>query len=146
MRHPVLASLVAVLLMGCGPRFVGGSSASYGNADKQTTTQVVTQRDARGQLLFVIAWTAQGGGGSTSHSLDNLLKEIHGRPVNPSLERRAVYSLQTNGSLQEILLSPEQITALFGEMQTTNFHSSHSQLWQKEVAPKLNRVETGKGG
>jgi hypothetical protein len=143
MKRLVLASLILVgLLIGCGPRFGGGSfGGSYGNADLETTTEVVTQCDRSGQLLFVIAWTARSGGGTTTRSQRNLLTKIHGRPVQPSLDRRAVYAFQTDGSLQEISLTEEQVAALFREMQATDFHTSHNQLWQKEVVPKLIRVE-----
>jgi len=142
MKRLVLASLVLVgLLVGCGPRFGGGSSGSYGNPDRQTTTEVVTQRDPNGQLLFAIAWTAKSGGGTITRSQRNLLTTIHGRTVYPSLARRAVYAFQTNGGLREIPLTQEQITTLFREMQATDFHTSHSQLWQKEVAPSLIKVE-----
>jgi hypothetical protein len=142
MKRLALTSIIFVgLLVGCGPRFGGGSTGSYGNADLETTTEVVTQRDRSGQLLFVIAWTARSGGGTTTHSQRNLLTKIHGRPVQPSLDRRAVYAFQADGSLREISLTEEQVAALFREMQATDFHTSHSQLWQKEVVPKLIRVE-----
>lgn len=138
----VLISIVLVgLVAGCGPRYGGGSSSSYGNADHQTTTEIVTQRDPNGQLLFVIAWTAKHGGGSTSFSGRNLLTSIHGREVRPSLDRRAVYALQADGSLRPVALSDEQVTALFQEMEQAGFHTSHSELWQKAVAPGLIDVE-----
>jgi hypothetical protein len=145
-RHVLTLLVFAGLLAGCGQRFGGGSFSSYGNADKETTTEVVTQRDPKGQLLFVIAWTARSGGGRSTRSQRNLITKIHGLPVYPSLDRRAVYAFQTNGVLQEISLTQEQIANLFGEMEATDFHTSHSQIWQKEIAPKLIRAEASDGG
>jgi len=146
MKRLVITSLVlASFVVGCRPRFGGGSSGSYGNADRETTTEVVTQRDPDGHLLFVIAWTAKNGGGSTSFSGRNLLTSIHGHTVHPSLERRAVYALQADGTLQQIPLTDEQITALFREMQDVGFHTSHSDIWQEAVAPHLIRVEATNG-
>ena len=133
------------LVVGCGPRFGGGSCASYGNADRESTTEVITQRDPDGHLLFVIAWTAKGGGGTTGYSDRNLLTRIHGHAVHPSLDHRGVYALQADGGLQSISLTDEQITALFREMESTGFHTSHSKLWQEAVAPHLSRVEADNG-
>jgi hypothetical protein len=133
----VLAGLVA----GCGRNYGGSSVDSYGNPDRETTTEVVRQRDPNGQLLFIIAWTAKHGGGSTSFSERNLLTNIHGREVHPRLDRRAVYALQADGSLRQVALSDEQIATLFQEMEQPGFHTSHSKLWQEAVAPSLMRVE-----
>ena len=142
MKHLVVLTLILTgLVVGCGPRYGGGSFGSYANSDGASSTVVATQRDQSGRLLFAIAWTATNGGGSTSSSDRNLLTQIHGRPVHPSLDRHAVYSLQADGSLLELSLTDEQISTLFQEMQRADFHTSHSELWQKAVAPKLVRVE-----
>lgn len=146
MTRLFLISVVLVgLVAGCGPKYGGGSSSSYGNADHETTTEVETQRDPNGQLLFVIAWTAKHGGGRTSSSGRNLLTSIHGQEVRPSLDRRAVYALQADGSLRQIALSDDQVAALFQEMEQAGFHTSHSKLWQKSIAPSLIRVEATSG-
>lgn len=139
----IIAIYLLAFVASCNraPTFVGGSSGSYGNPDRESTTELVTQRDPHGQLLFVIAWTATHGGGSTRHSERNLLTQIHGRAVHPSLDQRAVYSLQTDGSLHQIPLTDKQINALFREMQEPSFHTSHSELWQNVIAPSLIRVE-----
>lgn len=145
MKLLVIASFIlASLIVGCGPKYVGGSHGSYGNADRESTTQVVTQRDPNGQLLFAIAWTAKGAGGSSA-SAHNLLTHIHGHPVHPSLDHRAVYALQADSSLYQIPLTEEQIASLFREMQDTGFHTSHSELWQRAVVPHLIRVEATNG-
>lgn len=142
MRCYILVSFILMgLVAGCSPRFGGGSSSSYGNPDRETTTDVVTQRDPNGQLLFVIAWTAKHGGGSTSFSSRNIVTSIHGQAIHPSLDRRAVYALQADGSLRQVSLSDEQITTLFREMELPGFHTSYSDLWQKSIAPGLIRVE-----
>src|SRR5215469_13270283 len=134
-RFVLISIILAGLVAGCGRNYGGGSSASYGNADHVTTTEVVMQRDPNGRLLFVIAWTAKHGGGGTEFSGHNLLTSIHGREVHPRLDRRAVYALQGDDSLKEIALSEDQISALFREIAQTGFHTSHSTLWQKAVAP-----------
>jgi len=78
--------------------------------------------------------------GSVSFSARNLLTNINGVEVHPNLNRRAVYALQTDGSLRSLALSDEQVTALFREMMQAGFHTSHSELWQKIVAPNLTDV------
>ncbi len=145
MKRLVITSFMLFSLLGCGPRFGGGSSGGYANSDQQTTTAVVTQRDQNGRLLFVIAWTAKQGVGTTEFSGRNLLTSIHGRPVHPSLERHAVHALQGDGSLEQIPLSDEHIASLFQEIEQAGFHTSHSELWQKVVAPHLTRVEATNG-
>jgi hypothetical protein len=145
MKRLVIVSFMLVGLVGCGPRFGGGSSGSYANADGETTTEVVTQRDQRGQLLFVVAWASKHGGGSTERSGRSLLTSIHGRAVHPNLERRAVYALQGDGSLRQISLSDGQIAQLFQEMERPGFHAAHSDFWQKAVAPQLIKVEVPSG-
>jgi hypothetical protein len=142
--RPVYIALALVLVAGC-QRYGGSSLASYANPDQQTTTAVVTQRDPQGSLLFLVAWTTKNGAGRTSSAQPNLVTEIHGHPIHPNLERHAVYALQPDNSLKEIPLTPEQATALFQEMQSTDFHTSHSKLWQSEVAPRLLRVEAPNG-
>jgi hypothetical protein len=107
---------------------------------------VVTQRDAQQNLLFVIAWTAERGGASASWSEQNLLTSIHGRPLRPSLGKKALYALQPDHSLSEVAISEADLGALLNEMQKEGFHTSHSELWQKQVAPKLSKVEAGGGG
>ncbi|HEU5070597.1 MAG TPA: hypothetical protein VFV96_09320 [Verrucomicrobiae bacterium] len=144
-RLILISAILVSLVAGCGTRFGGGSSASYGNADHETATEVLTQRDPTGQLLFVIAWTAEHGGGSTSFSDRNQLTSIHGHEVHPSFDRRAVYALQADGSLRQVALSDEQVATLFREMEQPGFHTSHSDLWQKAVAPHLIRVEPTNG-
>lgn len=100
----------------------------------------MSQRDRDGHLFFVIAWIAnQPGGGSASR--DGLLTEIYGRPIHPSLDHRAVYALQLDGSLQEIPLTEEHIARLFREMKSDDFHPLRNELWQREIAPMLRRVE-----
>ncbi len=108
-------------------------------------TEVVTQRDPQGRLLFVIAWTAKRGGGTTSQSGLNLLTTIHGHAVSPSLSKQAVYALRPDYSLKEIPLTAKQIAALFSEMENREFHPSQSKLWQDEVAPRLRQVESDGG-
>ena len=144
-RLIIISVILVSLVTGCGPKYGGGSSSSYGNADNETTTEVVTQRDSNGQLLFVIAWTAKHGGGSTSFSERNLLTRIHGQAVHPSLDHRAMYALQADGSLQQIALSADQLATLFQEMGQAGFHTSHSELWQKTVAPSLIKVDATNG-
>ena len=141
----IVAGLVILTMSSDGgrgrPRYGGGSLASYGNPDRRTTTCVVTQHDARQNLLLVIAWTAERGGGSTSRSGQNLLVSIHERPVRPSLKKKALYALQPDYTLREILMTEPDRRALFDELQKEGFHTSHSALWQKQVAPKLSKVE-----
>jgi hypothetical protein len=139
----LLAALLAVYNL--RPSFVGGSLADYANADHVTTTAIATQRDQQGHLLFVIAWTAKHGAGSVTHSGRNLLTAIHGHPIHPSLDKRAVYGLQLDYSLKQIPLTEEQTGTLLREMQNADFHTSHNGLWQKEIAPHLAQVETQGG-
>jgi hypothetical protein len=141
---PIFLVLTFALVAGC-QRYGGGYAGSYGNADRETTTEVVTQRDPHGALLFVIAWTAKHGGGTTSQSDRNLFTTIHGHAIHPNLQKRAVYSFQPDGSLKELPLREEQVAALFQEMQKADFHTSHSKLWQDEIAPQLVRVEAPDG-
>jgi hypothetical protein len=141
---PIFIALALALFAGC-QRYGGGSFGAYGNADHETTTEVLTQRDPQGSLLFVIAWTAKHGGGAMSQSSRNLLTTIHGHAIHPSLEKRAVYAFQPDGTLTELPLKEEQVTALFQEMQKADFHTSHSKLWQDEIAPRLVRVEAPNG-
>jgi uncharacterized lipoprotein YajG len=105
-------ALALVLVAGC-QRYDGSSLTSYGNPDLQTTTAVVTQRDPQGSMLFVVAWTARNGAGTTSSSQRNLITEIHGHPIHPNLERHTVYALQPDNSLREIPLTAQQTTALY---------------------------------
>ena len=140
-RFLLISAILVGMIAGCGRNYGGGSSVSYGNADHQTTTEVVMQRDPNGRLLFIIAWIAKHGGGGTQYSRRNLLTSIHGREVHPHLDRRAVYALQVDGSLRQVALSDEKIAALFREIAQTGFHTSHSELWQKAVAPSLISVE-----
>lgn len=144
-RLILIAAFSLVLATGCGPGYGGGSCGSYADADKETSTAVATQRDPNGRLLFVVAWTAKQGSGSAAYSRRNLLTKIHDRPVHPSLERRTVYALKLDGSLQAIPLSDEHVAMLFREMQQSDFHTSHSELWQKMIAPHLIRVEARNG-
>jgi hypothetical protein len=123
----------------------GGSSGSYGKPDRQTQTCVVTQLDPQQKLLFVIAWTAERAG-TSSRSGQNLLTAIHGHPVSPSTSRRALYALQADHTLNEIPLSEADLKSLFDEMQKHGFHTTHSEVWQKRVAPNLAKVESPGGG
>jgi hypothetical protein len=100
----------------------------------------MSQRDRDGQLFFVITWIASRPGFASARQ-DGLLTEIYGRPVHPRLDRRAVYALQPDGSLHEIPLTEEQIARLFREMKSDDFHPLDNELWQREIAPKLRRVE-----
>lgn len=146
MKPIVIILLILVgLTSGCGPMYGGGSFASYGNPDHETTTEVVTQCDPQGHLLFVIAWTAKHGGGTTTDSDRNLFTRIHGHPIHPNLDHRDVYALQADGGLKRISLTDGQITELFREMRSTNFHTSHCKLWQEAIAPHLIRVEANNG-
>jgi hypothetical protein len=95
-------------------------------------------------LFFVIAWIADRPGGGSAIR-DGLLTEIYGRPVHPSLDHRAVYALQPDGRLQEIPLPEDQIARLFREMKSDDFHPLRNELWQREIAPKLIRVEEVNG-
>ena len=141
MRYIIPISIfLASLVVGCGPGYGGGSLSSYANTD-QSTTEVLTQRDSSGQLLFVVAWTAKHGGGGTGFSHRNLLTSIHGREVHPSLDRHAVYALQADGSLKLIPLSDQQVTSFFLEMDKSGFDVSDSELWQKMIVPNLVMVE-----
>jgi hypothetical protein len=140
-RLVIISIALTGFLVGCGPRYRVGSVDSYGNADRETVTEVVRQRDPDGHLLFLIAWTAKNGGGKTSFSDRNLLTSIHGHKVYPSLDHRAVYALQADGTLQKIPLSDEELATLFREMEDINFHTSHNDIWQKMVTPHLIRVE-----
>lgn len=144
-RLPIIVFILVSLAVGCGPRFGGAVSSSYANADQETTTEVVAQRDLDGQFLFVIAWTAKHGGGNRHFSGRNLLTSIHGHPVHPSLEQHSVYTLQPDGTLRQIPISVQQVSTLFREIQASDFHPSHSDLWQKEIAPHLARVEATNG-
>lgn len=147
----LIALLLVVVSVSCDRAPVrtvygGGSSGSYSNPDRQTTTCVVTQLDPQQKLLFVVAWTAERGGGTSSRSEQNLLTTIHGHPVTPSTSKRALYALQPDHTLREIPLSEPDLKALFDEMQKEGFHTSHSELWQKQVAPNLTKVESPSGG
>ena len=141
MRHLLPAILIiAVAMCGCRPHFEGCSGSTYPSPDNKSTTLLMSQRDGSGDLFFVIAWIAdRPGGGSASQ--DGLLTEIYGRPVHPSLDHRAVYALQPDGSLQELPLTEGQIMQLFREMKSEDFHPLRHELWQREIAPKLRRVE-----
>jgi hypothetical protein len=147
MKRFVLTTLMLTLVglaFGCKSRYSGGSFSSYANPDQDSTTCVITQRDSDGRLLFAIAWTSRhGGGGSTSQN--GLLTQIHSRRIYPHLDRRAVYAFQPDGKIQDLHLTDEQISVLFREMEAAGFHTSHSEFWQKEVAPKLFSVEAGNG-
>ncbi len=122
-------------------RFGGCSMASYGNKDAETVTCVVTQKDTKGGPLFVIAWIAKNGMGETTTSGLNELTAIHGKKVQPNTKKQAVYALQSDHSLQQILLDGNQLKTLFDEMQKEGFHPNHSKLWQNQVSPKLAKVE-----
>jgi hypothetical protein len=143
---PLSIALVLALagVAGC-QRYGGSSLGSYGNPDRSSVTAVLTQRDPHGSFLFVVAWTATNSVGTVLHGARDLVTEINGRPIHPDLQKRAVYAFQPDGSLKEIPLAKEQITALFQEMQNTNFHTSHSRLWQEAVSPRLLKVEVTGG-
>jgi len=140
-RFVVSLVILAALASGCGPRYVGGMCGSYANADRKTFTEVATQRDQHGQLLFVIAWTRRNGDTTYEYSGRNLLTSINGHPVQASLDHRAVYALQADGTLQQLPLSETQTTALFQEMQQTDFHATFSALWQQAIAPRLVQIQ-----
>jgi hypothetical protein len=141
MKHVIPAILlIAVAVCGCRSQFEGGSGYTYPDPDNKSTTLLMSQRDGDGQLFFVIAWIASQPGGSSARR-DGLLTEIYDRPVHPRLDRRAVYALQPDGSLQEIPLTEEQIARIFLEMKSDDFHPLGNELWQREIAPKLRRVE-----
>lgn len=145
MKHFLPIILIIVMAMcGCRPQFEGGSAHTYPAPDNKSTTLLMSQRDGDGQLFFVIAWIASQPGGSSARS-DGLLTEIYDRPVRPRLDRRAVYALQPDGGLQEIPLTKEQIERLFRDMKSDDFHPLHNELWQREIAPKLRRVDEGGG-
>jgi hypothetical protein len=148
MKQFVLVTLLPVILVaGCsfGPEFGGGTSASYGNADKETVTVVVTQRDPQRDLLFAITWKARHGAGGMSYSSNNLLSAINGHSVRPRVDQRGVYALQPDHSLKPIPLTEQQMKALFRELENGAFHTSHSELWQKQIAPHLVIVESAAG-
>jgi hypothetical protein len=140
----IIITLVLALVLGC-QRYGGGSSRSYANPDKLTSTEVVIQHDQMTNPIFVIAWTDSHGGGKESWSGRNLLTSIHGHYIHPSLDKQAVYALQSDHTVREIPLNQEQIAKLFDEIQQPDFHTSHSKLWQKEIAPRLITVEAPGG-
>ena len=145
MRHLLPAILIiAVAMCGCRPQFEGCSGSTYPSPDNKSTTLLMSQRDRSGHLFFVIAWIADRPGGGSAIR-DGLLTEIYGRPVHPSLDHRAVYALQPDGRLQEIPLPEDQIARLFREMKSDDFHPLRNELWQREIAPKLIRVEEVNG-
>lgn len=146
MRHllpAILVIVIAAVVCGCRPQFEGCSGSTYPSPDNKSTTLLMSQRDGSGHLFFVIAWIADRPGGGSA-SKDGLLTEIYGRPVHPSLDHRAVYALQPDGSLQELPLTEEQLIQLFREMKSEDFDPMRHELWQREIAPKLRRVEESK--
>src|SRR5690242_12587879 len=106
-KHLIATATLLFLATGCSrpPTYGGASTGSYGNADRRTTTCVVTQLDAERNILFAIAWTAEHGGGSAAQSGENLLTAIHDHPVHPNPAKRALYALQPDHTLREIPLN-----------------------------------------
>jgi hypothetical protein len=147
MKQLLLLTVLVLLTTSCDRRAVyGGSSlAGYENGDQRTRTGVITQRDPQKRLLFVIGWTAQGVVGRSSSSEVNFVTSIHGHAVHPDPGKHAVYALQPDYSLRELPLSEGDVRALFAEMEVEGFHTSHSELWHKQIAPKLANVEAGDG-
>ena len=154
MKRLLVSTLLVFVALGCdrgpvapvAPVPGGGSAGSYSHPDRRTSTCVVKQRDTQQNLLFVIAWTTERDSVSASWSEQNLLTSIHGRPVRPRLGKKALYALQPNYTLSEVAMSEADLGALFNDMGKEGFHASHSELWQKQVAPKLSKVDASGGG
>ena len=147
---PILTTLLLALVVGCnrGPVVAGsgGGSGSYANDDGRTCTAVVTQLDAQQNLLFLIAWTYERGGATNTLSDSGLLEAVRSPQVHPSFDRRGVYALQPDRTIKEIPLSREQIGPLFRYVQSAGFHPRSSDVWQKEIAPRLQTVRNNPDG
>ena len=147
---PILTTLLLALVVGCnrGPVVAGsgGGSGSYANDDGRTCTAVVTHLDAEPNLLFLIAWTYKRGGATNTLSDSGLLEAVRGSRVHPSFDRRGVYALQPDRTIKEIPLSHEQLGLLFRDVQSAGFHPRSSDLWKKEVAPRLETVRHDHAG
>ena len=146
--NPLLISLLIVLAAGCSRRPIvagglGGGTSVY--ADGPKGIAVVKQLDPQLNVLFLIAWTFDRDGATNSLSDQGLLATVRDPRVQPSSQKRAVYTLQPDYTLSEVPLTQEQISALFGETQGSDFQPSQSELWQKAVAPLLRSVKVKNG-
>ena len=147
---PILIIVLLALVVGCNRAPVvagsGGGAGSYANDDGRTCTAVVTHLDSQQNLLFLIAWDYDRGEATNTLSDRGLLEAVRRPQVHPSFDRRGVYALQADHTLKGIPLTPEQIELLFRDVQSNGFHPRTSELWQKEIVPRLQTVRNDHEG
>lgn len=150
MRYIISISLIAIcgFLGGCGifgqQPYGGGTSGSAAiPGDYSKHYAYVFQYDkTERKPLFVIFWIKTNGTKSGSKmDYRSLTTEINGRPITPSLSRKAAYALQQDYSLKEIALTNEEIDHLFKVDEDDKDSIAHDKLFQSKVVPNLKLVD-----
>ena len=125
---------------------ISGSAAIAGDYSKQYAYVFQFNvyhgiyNEGKRKPLFAVFWIKSNGAESSITSDNrNLIKEINGHLIAPSLSQKAIYALQPDYHLQEIPLQKEEIDYLFEALRSGNLVQSKN--WQSTVVPKLQLVD-----
>jgi hypothetical protein len=120
-RIAVLLTLVlsGVALAGCSPKggvATAGSEGMSDNGEIDYVYQLPPPSSTSPETpLFLVLWLGKQGtrGGTVGGST----MEVHGHPISPELDKKAVYALQPDYSLRELSLTPAEIDDLLSNRQ-----------------------------
>ena len=121
-HSPQVVALATLLIIGAVSdgctRYGGGAVGSEAISDNSTKHICYAYQlpppssTSPSTPVFLVLWLAKQAGSATTGP-NNLLTEIHGHPISPDLDRKAVYALQPDYSLRELALTPAEIEHLF---------------------------------
>jgi len=151
----ILVGLDLLLLVaGCwcaGSRYAGAISGSEAIPGSKMQNCFVFQFDtyegvyseSKRRPLFAIFWQAHRAGTSGSNSR-NMVISIHGHSIAPTREKKAVYALQPDYSLQQLPLTEREVDRLFSIVRSHEGDGprlASDPAWQQKVHPKLQIIE-----
>jgi len=141
---------IGATLGGCSPKYSGGggSEAISGSTEQICYEYQLPPPSSTSPRtpLFVVLWLAKKAGW-TSMGPYGLLK-IHGHPISPDLNKKAVYALQPDYSLKELSLTPAEIDQLFSHMQDAQVSRMQGrrlqddEVFKTKVVSQLKNVES----
>ena len=130
-------AVIGVALGGCSPR---GGVATVGSEAMSDTGEIdyVYQLPPPGSTspetpLFLVMWL--GKQGTVGGTVGGSMMAVHGHPISPAPDKKAVYALQPDYSLKELGLTPAEIDHLLSNMQEAQaamIHNKHPKRLQDD--------------
>ncbi len=142
------AITLMALLLGCTGRVADEEQwiVNFGKVPVPDTGRVIcfTVQHGSAGPVYAIVWLADRRGGSIATDLRGRLNQINGRAVTAPMDKKAVYLLHPDYSLEELFLEPEELQRLFWfldrELPNPKSLLFKEDLWRIKVASLLKFV------